>query len=574
MANKFELYNNYESELADTLLIAGTTANVVSAGDLATPASGFTLRATITNQEQTLREIIGITAVSGTAFTIVRAQEGTTAREWPGGSIIYVDFTEGIFSTLLQGLDTGGDAKGTNALEIQTGRSGDTEVASGDYSVTLGYGNTASGDYAYSFGYNNVVSGNYSVGIGYNNTVAGAYAVASGHSAVAEEDYAIAIGYQAAVTDPQTETAWAATTAYSSGAYRKVAASDNYLLKCVVGGTSGGTEPTVSGSSGMVTDGTVIWEIIRVNANSDGGIAVGNTSDAVGVQASAYGDGAKAYGQRAIAVGGNATADGYDALAIGGNARGLNAISIRGGNLVDDGRNADYMTMVGGYKYAPFKYCGNFGGIEFIDQHDWWYVDNTGDDYETAVQITRKMTFYSIPIQLGNAGHPGTSQTVKHGYSIVSGSHIYTAYCYNGDYLDEGTTAGSTPTLTTTIGDSTSDGTVDWICVMPAGGTLEKLLPDYARFTPTSVGAVARSCTPGGSATYPQLTFGVNGDLDSWLAATTHSKLTGDFSNHMTAPTATEGAKQFGVDIDTAGTDLDCVAVIVWEGYVIESQTA
>ena len=232
------------------------------------------------------------------------------------------------------------------------------------------------------------------------------------------------------------------------------------------------------------------------------------------------------------------------------------------------------MVMIGGKKYAAFNHAGSFGGLEFIDQHGWWYVDNDGDERETAIQTTRKMTFYSIPIQLGDAGHPGTSQTVKHGYSIVSGGYIYTAYCYNGDYFDEGTTAGSTPSLTTTTGDSTTDGTVDWICVMPAGGTLEKLLPDYARFTPTAVGAVARSCTPGGSATYPQLTFGVNGSLASWLAAATFNKLTGDFSNHMVAPTATVGAKQFGVDIDTAGTDLDCVAVIVWEGYVVESEVA
>lgn len=43
--------------------------------------------ATLSNAQGTLREIVQVTAMSGDAATVVRAQEGTSAQSWPLGSL-------------------------------------------------------------------------------------------------------------------------------------------------------------------------------------------------------------------------------------------------------------------------------------------------------------------------------------------------------------------------------------------------------------------------------------------------------------------------------------------------------
>jgi len=99
-------------------------------------------------------------------------------------------------------------------------------------------------------------------------------------------------------------------------------------------------------------------------------------------------------------------------------------------------------------------------------------------------------------------------------------------------------------------------------------------MPDYARFTPTSVGVIAKKSTPGGSVVYPQITAGPVGSITSWLGATTINKITGNMSNHFIDPISTVGAKNFVVDLSTAGTDLNCTAQFVIKGYVIEADVA
>src|SRR5690606_19221264 len=143
------------------------------------------------------------------------------------------------------------------------------------------------------------------------------------------------------------------------------------------------------------------------------------------------------------------------------------------------GKDANFAVFIGADKYQAFDYARHIGGLDFVDQHDWWY-GGAADLSETMRQATGEMTFYSIPIQLGDAGWPGAAQTVKHGASIHEGSYIFAAYVYSGNYFGEGVTGGAEPTWPTTPGDSVNDGDVSWICVDPA--SIEFLLPDYARF--------------------------------------------------------------------------------------------
>lgn len=88
----------------------------------------------------------------------------------------------------------GGNARGTNSIDLQVVRSTAAQVASAAYATIVGgWANTASGQYSIAGGYANVASGYYSVALGVNNTASsnGNVAIGYGNSAGGENSAAI-----------------------------------------------------------------------------------------------------------------------------------------------------------------------------------------------------------------------------------------------------------------------------------------------------------------------------------------------------------------------------------------------
>jgi len=83
--------------------------------------------------------------------------------------------TGALLAQVPDGTSTGGDKRGTNAVDFQTSRASSSAVASGIRSVIGGgYNNTASGDGSSVLGgYSNIASGAYSTANGYQNTASG-----------------------------------------------------------------------------------------------------------------------------------------------------------------------------------------------------------------------------------------------------------------------------------------------------------------------------------------------------------------------------------------------------------------
>lgn len=62
---------------------------------------------------------------------------------------------------------------------------------------------------------------------------------------------------------------WTASTAFSIGAVRRIAAVSTKVMRCTVAGTSGTSTPTMAGAVGTTfTDGSVTWEIASSTATS------------------------------------------------------------------------------------------------------------------------------------------------------------------------------------------------------------------------------------------------------------------------------------------------------------------
>ena len=97
--------------------------------------------------------------------------------------------------TALIGGDVSGNARGPQAIDIQTFRIAATEVASGNRSIAIGAASTASGHYSSAIGYSNLASGDNSTASGYDNLADGAGGSAIGNSNIASGSFSAAIGY-------------------------------------------------------------------------------------------------------------------------------------------------------------------------------------------------------------------------------------------------------------------------------------------------------------------------------------------------------------------------------------------
>lgn len=198
------------------------------------------------------REIVSVVARYTGSFAVERAQEGTTAQAWAVGTTVSLRVTAGTMAALcgaaqgadIQQLDQGGDERGTSALNLQTGRTNDAYVASGDYATALGYQSKASGQHSFAVGYG-ANADNYGLAIGQNST-AGAGSIALngnaggaanlaifgttvkadgsrpsnsmvvGQSAVAKDDFCLVVGHSASAHAAHSVAVGADT--YAAGA--------------------------------------------------------------------------------------------------------------------------------------------------------------------------------------------------------------------------------------------------------------------------------------------------------------------------------------------------------------------
>lgn len=89
---------------------------------------------------------------------------------------------------------TGGNKRGSYAVDLQMARVTAAQVASGSYSVAVGRQNTSSGNMSFTAGFSNTASGDYSTALGTANTASGTESVAAGYACTASGYGAIAIG--------------------------------------------------------------------------------------------------------------------------------------------------------------------------------------------------------------------------------------------------------------------------------------------------------------------------------------------------------------------------------------------
>ena len=187
--------------MADTILFSNNaittlTGDITNIATSATVADGSVFASPAANQYQVLVlmpaglsaidiapgdvEIVYLTSRATDTLTITRAQESTSNVAWSAGTVVAAALTSGIMSSVPQGFDSGGNAKGTDAVELQAGRDTDDRVAGFQESTTVGYNNKTGGVGGTAIGRDNdVLTG---IAAGQTNACTNTQSDAFGHS--------------------------------------------------------------------------------------------------------------------------------------------------------------------------------------------------------------------------------------------------------------------------------------------------------------------------------------------------------------------------------------------------------
>jgi hypothetical protein len=167
-------------------LPGNTTTFLRGDGTYATPAAGGLTK--FTEAENT-------SAPNGTVYV----DSLTAAASSTNADVAIVPKGTGAFLLdVPDNTSTGGNKRGQYAVDLQSNRTINTCVASGDYSVILsGLNNTSSGSYSLSAGNSCSATNNYSVAIGSSCTSSGTNSTAFGVNSAATSTYATAFGYAA-----------------------------------------------------------------------------------------------------------------------------------------------------------------------------------------------------------------------------------------------------------------------------------------------------------------------------------------------------------------------------------------
>jgi hypothetical protein len=132
MSSNYQFTNNAATTLASSILVGATSLTVASTtGALFPTLTGDQyFYCTLQNTAGSTVEIVKVTARSTDTFTIVRAQEGTTASAFSAGDKVELRLTAGEINELFGGIVQGG---GTDNVFVEN----DTTV-NFNYTLTTG----------------------------------------------------------------------------------------------------------------------------------------------------------------------------------------------------------------------------------------------------------------------------------------------------------------------------------------------------------------------------------------------------------------------------------------------------
>ena len=284
--------------------------------------------------------------------TVAEAQAGTDTTRAVTAAGLLVRKVD----TAIIGGDMTGNARGANALDIQSTRSHVVQVASGIQATALGLHNKASGNYAIAVGYKNTASHYYSQAIGRHNTADGDYSHAIGAYNTSSAYYSNAIGHMNTATNQFSTAVGSINTASglcATAVGHVSTASGDYSIAIGHKATASGNYSTAAGRYSTASDYSSLALGSGNTASGYYAIAVGIANTASGQYSAALGLYNYAFDDYSMAIGYMTCAFAEKSLALGYGAKSgvPTTTNICGPQIIrkDRGENADY---------TFYSYCG------------------------------------------------------------------------------------------------------------------------------------------------------------------------------------------------------------------------
>jgi hypothetical protein len=295
--NGLQRFDLYVTDIAETGSNAGSNFSICAYSDagtlLSTPLSINRASGQVTFDER-LKLESDSTVTTQTSSVI---QSSTTN----ANLVIAPNGTGALVASIPDGTATGGNARGTNAVDLQTSRTLNTQVAGGQSSVISGGANNRiSSGYSFSTiggGSGNVINSFHTFLAGINNSSLGDFSVAIGSSNASNGYASVAFG----------------SGNVSSGSRSTISGGDTNTASSNFSTVSGGQSNTASSG----THATVVGGQSNT-ASGQHSVAGGSGNTASGLRSVAFGESSTASGSRSFVSGQSSTASGNNAVAIGG----------------------------------------------------------------------------------------------------------------------------------------------------------------------------------------------------------------------------------------------------------------
>ena len=309
--------------------------------------------------------------------------------------------------------DTTGNARGTTALDVQSGRTAATNVASNSNSVAVGYDNRASGLNSIALGSSNTASGSNSVTVGISNTgSATSISTAFGRSNTATGNSSSAFGYNN--TSSNTD---------ASAFGRSNTASGNSSSAFGFSNTASVTNASVFGSSitNTIANSTMVGpsDSAKLTILSTGEVK-GSFFSATSTTATSTFSGGFTTG----ALGITAFANGYVGI---GTTSPSSSFAFRGAAMAGIGTSVPTFNVYAGNGVTSGSNSGGGGGVLFSTGNgvaastgatggDFRVLTGSGSSSGTAGRGG------NISFELGVGGNAGSAGGAGGGFSVVAGA--------------------------------------------------------------------------------------------------------------------------------------------------------
>ncbi|NIC05272.1 hypothetical protein [Billgrantia bachuensis] len=324
---RYGFVNNFAQALAAPLAEGSTTLSLDGGGSLLSNAGadlGYTLTLfQVDDQgEETAREIVLVTGVSGNDLTIVGEQEGTVRPSggWLAGTKVEARLTAlGLISL---------DFRNASSIVLGEGAQNDATncLAGGRYayngksgSVAWGDGASTWGQYSASFGRNAATNADSALAGGSGALASGLASVAWGSGCQVSGDYSACFGGQGSVSGARgTAGGYTASVSAQWGAAYGYGSSVSGEHGLAMGHNAAvyQSEGIAAGNGASSNAGQAIAQGAGASAFGARGVATGAGAQAA-EDSSAYGGGADASGGKSCAMGANSTAQPPQSSAFG-----------------------------------------------------------------------------------------------------------------------------------------------------------------------------------------------------------------------------------------------------------------